>query len=71
MEFLQRTSWPGNVRELENVVRKSLLLAQSYTINVDHVRAALNKDRRPWPVPPPAPSASTWTICWPPPGAAK
>ena len=43
MEFLQTQSWPGNVRELENVMRKALLLAQSYTINVDHVRAALNK----------------------------
>ena len=39
MEFLQTQSWPGNVRELENVVRKVLLLAQGYTINLDHVRA--------------------------------
>jgi nitrogen regulation protein NR(I) len=44
MEFLQSHSWHGNVRELENVVRKSLLLAQGYTVNVDHVRAAVNKD---------------------------
>jgi DNA-binding NtrC family response regulator len=43
MEFLQSQSWPGNVRELENVVRKALLLAQTYSINVDHVRVALNK----------------------------
>ncbi len=43
MEFLQTQAWPGNVRELENVVRKALLLAQTYTINVDHVRVALNK----------------------------
>jgi nitrogen regulation protein NR(I) len=43
MEFLQSHSWPGNVRELENVIRKALLLAQGYTINLDHVRAALNK----------------------------
>ena len=43
MEFLQAQSWPGNVRELENVARKSLLLAQTYTINLDHVRTALNK----------------------------
>ena len=43
MEFLQAQSWPGNVRELENVARKALLLAQTYTINLDHVRAALNK----------------------------
>ena len=31
------------MRELENVVRKALLLAQTYTINLDHVRTALNK----------------------------
>jgi DNA-binding NtrC family response regulator len=31
------------VRELENAARKALLLAQSYTINLDHVRMALNK----------------------------
>jgi nitrogen regulation protein NR(I) len=41
IEDLQSQNWPGNVRELENVVRKVLLLAQGYTINVDHVRAAL------------------------------
>jgi DNA-binding NtrC family response regulator len=43
MEFLQAQGWPGNVRELENVTRKALLLAQTYTINLDHVRTALNK----------------------------
>jgi transcriptional regulator with GAF, ATPase, and Fis domain len=43
VEFLQSQSWPGNVRELENVMRKTLLAAQGYTINLDHVRAALNK----------------------------
>ncbi len=47
LEFLQSHSWPGNVRELENVIRKSLLTAQDYTINADHVRAALNKDLAP------------------------
>jgi len=44
MEFLQSHSWPGNVRELENAIRKALLLAQGYTINLDHAQAALNKD---------------------------
>ncbi len=44
LEFLAAHSWPGNVRELENALRKSLLLAQGYTINADHVRTALNKD---------------------------
>jgi nitrogen regulation protein NR(I) len=43
VEFLQAQSWPGNVRELENVTRKMLLLAQSYTIGLEHVRAALAK----------------------------
>ncbi len=43
VEFLQAQSWPGNVRELENVVRKVLLLAQNYTIGVEHIRAALAK----------------------------
>jgi DNA-binding NtrC family response regulator len=43
IEFLETQSWPGNVRELENVIRKTLLLAQSYTINVEHVRQALNQ----------------------------
>jgi nitrogen regulation protein NR(I) len=44
MEFLQSQSWPGNVRELENVMRKALLAAQGYTITLDQVRAALNKN---------------------------
>jgi len=41
LDFLQSQSWPGNVRELENVVRKVLLQCQGYTINADHVHAAL------------------------------
>ena len=47
LELLQAEHWPGNVRELENVVRKALLLAQSYTINADHVRAALSQSSTP------------------------
>jgi DNA-binding NtrC family response regulator len=43
VEFLQAQSWPGNVRELENVIRKVLLLAQNYTIGIEHVRMALAK----------------------------
>ena len=46
VDFLQSQSWPGNVRELENVMRKALLTAQGYTINLDHVRAALNRDNK-------------------------
>ncbi len=41
--FLQSQPWPGNVRELENVVRKVILIAQNYTISVEHVRAALSR----------------------------
>jgi nitrogen regulation protein NR(I) len=41
VEFLQAQPWPGNVRELENATRKMLLLAQGYTISIEHVRAAL------------------------------
>jgi nitrogen regulation protein NR(I) len=44
VEFLQSQSWPGNVRELENVMRKALLAAQGYTINLDHARDVLNKN---------------------------
>jgi nitrogen regulation protein NR(I) len=49
MELLQSQTWPGNVRELENVVRKVLLLAQSYTITAEHVRTALSKTGPPAP----------------------
>jgi transcriptional regulator with PAS, ATPase and Fis domain len=44
LEILQGHTWPGNVRELENSIRKALLLSQDYTVNADHVRAALIKD---------------------------
>jgi nitrogen regulation protein NR(I) len=47
VELLRSQNWPGNVRELENVIRKVLLLAQGYTINGDHVRAALTKSGLP------------------------
>jgi len=43
VDFLQAQAWPGNVRELENGVRKALLAAQGYTINLDHVRTAFSK----------------------------
>jgi two-component system, NtrC family, response regulator len=43
IEFLQTQNWPGNVRELENVIRKVLLTAQGYTVNLDHVRTALTR----------------------------
>jgi nitrogen regulation protein NR(I) len=47
LEALWAQNWPGNVRELENIVRKMLLIAQGYTINADHVAAALNRNRPP------------------------
>jgi len=47
VECLCAQSWAGNVRELENVIRKVLLLAQDYTINVEHVRAALARPSPP------------------------
>lgn len=47
VEFLREQNWPGNVRELENVVRKVLLLAQGYTIGMEHVRAALARNGLP------------------------
>jgi nitrogen regulation protein NR(I) len=43
IDFLQTQNWPGNVRELENIIRKVLLLAQEYTISVEHVQAAFTK----------------------------
>ena len=47
LTFLQGQPWAGNVRELENVVRKAVLLAQSYTINLDHAQTAVNKTAEP------------------------
>ena len=43
VEFLRGQDWPGNVRELENVIRKVLLQAQGYTINLDHVQTSLTR----------------------------
>jgi nitrogen regulation protein NR(I) len=43
LDILRAENWAGNVRELENAVRKVLLLAQGYTINVEHVRSALSR----------------------------
>jgi DNA-binding NtrC family response regulator len=45
--FLEAQPWPGNVRQLENIARKALLLAQNYTVTLDHVRAALDKTTTP------------------------
>lgn len=45
---LQAHAWPGNVRELENVARKVLLLARSFVINSDHVKAAISRSAVPF-----------------------
>jgi nitrogen regulation protein NR(I) len=47
IEFLQAQPWPGNVRQLENVIRKSVLLAQHYTITGAHVETALTSTGEP------------------------
>jgi DNA-binding NtrC family response regulator len=47
LQAMQAYAWPGNVRELENVLRKAVLMAQSYTINPEHIQAALNKTTGP------------------------
>src|SRR5437870_2553258 len=47
LDLLRAQTWPGNVRELENVVRKMLLAAQGYTINLDHVRTSLARSGPP------------------------
>jgi DNA-binding NtrC family response regulator len=47
VDFLRGQEWPGNVRELENVLRKVLLLAQGYTITLEHVKTALVKPAPP------------------------
>ncbi len=43
VEFLQAQVWPGNIRELENVMRRAILLAQKYTITLEHVRQAIRR----------------------------
>jgi DNA-binding NtrC family response regulator len=41
MEALRDHTWPGNVRELENVIHRSLLLADGPTIGIDDLPAGL------------------------------
>ena len=47
VDFLQTQTWPGNIRELENVLRRAMLLAQKYTITVEHIRQALARINQP------------------------
>jgi transcriptional regulator with GAF, ATPase, and Fis domain len=41
MRALEQHSWPGNVRELENVIQRAAVLAESRTLEVAHLPAAL------------------------------
>jgi DNA-binding NtrC family response regulator len=41
MALLQSYSWPGNVRELENVIQRSIILANDQTISVDDLPASI------------------------------
>jgi DNA-binding NtrC family response regulator len=47
IQFLEEQPWVGNVRELENVVRKALLLARGYAVDLAIVREALGASRKP------------------------
>ena len=52
MERLMSYHWPGNVRELENVVERSVLLAQGPRVEADDIRIDTGAARsRPWPPP--------------------
>jgi nitrogen regulation protein NR(I) len=42
LSYLESLPWPGNVRQLENVIRKFLILAQGYTVTVDHIKQAMD-----------------------------
>jgi DNA-binding NtrC family response regulator len=44
-EFLQQQAWLGNVRELENVIRKALVAAHGFTIDLEIIRAGLAQTR--------------------------
>jgi formate hydrogenlyase transcriptional activator len=35
MELLQAYRWPGNIRELQNVIERSVILAQGGTLRID------------------------------------
>jgi DNA-binding NtrC family response regulator len=50
VEYLQQQPWPGNIRELQNVVRKALILAGQYPVNLDIIHKALSQTNMPRPV---------------------
>jgi two-component system response regulator AtoC len=41
MRLLMEYAWPGNVRELENVIERSLVMAEGTQIEPDHLPAAI------------------------------
>ncbi len=45
--WLQNQKWPGNVRELENVIRRAMLLARPFAINLGHVQQVLAAVHKP------------------------
>jgi DNA-binding NtrC family response regulator len=46
LAWLQLQKWPGNVRELENVVRRAMLQARPFAINLEHVQQVFAKDQK-------------------------
>jgi DNA-binding NtrC family response regulator len=60
MKYILNYAWPGNVRELINVTRRAVLLAESDTIELDHVSVniQLPKTDAPETVRPPMKGAS-------------
>jgi len=50
VEYLQQQPWLGNVRELQNVIRKALILAGQYPVNLDIIHKALSQTNMPRPV---------------------
>jgi transcriptional regulator with GAF, ATPase, and Fis domain len=48
LEALQEYSWPGNVRELQNVIERSLIIAETNEFSIDESWVA-NEPQRPTP----------------------
>ena len=49
MERLMSYHWPGNVRELENVVERSVLLAQGPRVEADDIKIDTRRSAAPRP----------------------